>query len=85
MPEFILQHWELTRAPQLAAVEFCICSRTRSNHQVRVGDQSQDRQDTGTRERIAGTPHSAAKRIGAIKKNLRDGDMDIRAPDQQTW
>jgi hypothetical protein len=26
MLEFILQHRELTRAPQLAAVEFCICS-----------------------------------------------------------
>ena len=36
------------------------------------------------RERIAGTPHSAAKRIGAIKKNLKDGDLDIRAPYQQT-
>jgi ABC-type uncharacterized transport system substrate-binding protein len=23
-------HWELTRAAQLAVVEFCICSRTRS-------------------------------------------------------
>jgi len=37
-----------------------------------------------SRKRIVGTPHSAAKRIGAIKKNLSDGDMDIRVPDQQT-
>jgi hypothetical protein len=37
-----------------------------------------------TLPRLPGEPHSAAERIGAIDKNLKDGDMDIRAPDQQT-
>jgi len=36
MPEFILQHWELTRAPQLAAVEFVSAAAQGATHQVRV-------------------------------------------------